>query len=114
MDEAQVRTQLGRAIAGRRKVRGLTQEQLAEAVGVSSEWVSQLERGVGAPSLEGLVRLAEALATDAPALLAAALDPKRREVVDELVAELAALDDPAVEVLAATARALRDRWPRSS
>jgi transcriptional regulator with XRE-family HTH domain len=112
MDEAQLRNQLGRTIAVHRRGRGLTQEQLAEAVGVSTEWVSQLERGVGLPSLDGLLRLAEALGTDAPAMLAAALGTRRREAVDELVAEVATMADDAVEVLVIAAKALRGRWPR--
>lgn len=107
MDEAQLRNNLGRTIATHRRARGLTQEKLAEVVGVSTEWVSQLERGVGLPSLDGLARLAEALGTDAPALLTAALDTQRRQSVDELVAEVVNLDDEAVGVVTATARALR-------
>lgn len=107
MDEAQLRNNLGRAIATLRRARSLTQEKFAEVVGVSTEWVSQLERGVGLPSLDGLARLAEALGTDAPSLLASALDTERRATVDELVAEVANLDDEAVAVVTATARALR-------
>ncbi len=79
---------------------------------MSTEWISQLERGIGTPSLEALVRLAAALDTDAPALLAAALDTSRRAKVDELVAEVGTLDDAAVDFLVVSARALRDRWPR--
>ena len=111
MDDDQLRKQLGRAIRTRRKARSLTREQLAEAVDVSTEWVSQLERGLGTPSLEALVRLAAALGTDAPALLATALDSNRREPVDELVAEVSTMDDAAVDFLVAAAKALRARWP---
>ena len=112
MDEGQLRTQLGRAIAARRKARGLTQEQLAEAAGFSVVWTGQLERGEGLPALDGLLRLAEALGTDAPSLLTAALEPRRRECYDELVAELPGMDPDAVEVLTIAARALKGRWPR--
>ncbi len=114
MDEAQLRNNLGRTIAAHRRARGLTQEKLAEVVGVSPEWVSQLERGVGLPSLDGLARLAEALGTEAPALLAAGLEARRRASVDELVAEVANLDDEAVAVVTATAKALRAMRARPS
>lgn len=114
MDEARLRTQLGRAIAVRRKARSLTQEQLAEAVGMSTVWMGQLERGQGLPTLDGLVRLADALGTDAPALLATALDTNRRERVDELVAEVTPMDDAAVDFLITAAKALRARWPGPS
>lgn len=112
MDEARLRNQLGKAIAKHRKARGMTQEQLAEVCDVTPVWVSQLERGIGLPSLDGLVRLAEALRADAPALLAAGLESHRRECDDELVAELPDMDPDAVEVLTLAARALKGRWPR--
>ena len=36
----------------------LTQEQLAEALGISVEFVSNMERGVNAPSFETLEKIA--------------------------------------------------------
>jgi len=44
-----------------RKYRGLTQEQLAERVGMSKGNISQLEQGVQGYSQEGLEALADAL-----------------------------------------------------
>lgn len=52
---------LGQRIAGLRKARKLTQEQLAEAMGYSVEFISLVERGVNAPSVAGLERFAKAL-----------------------------------------------------
>ena len=52
---------LGQRIAGLRKARKLTQEQLAEALGCSVEFVSLVERGVNAPSVAGLETFAKAL-----------------------------------------------------
>ena len=114
MDEAHLRRQLGRAIRAHRDARGLTQEQLAEAVGMSTEWMSQLERGIGTPSIESLVRLAGALGTDAPGLLAAGLATGRRPIVDELIAEVVGMDEGAIEVVLIAARAVRERWPKRS
>jgi transcriptional regulator with XRE-family HTH domain len=53
--------QLVRRIAELRKARKLTQEQLAEAVGCSVEFVSLVERGVNAPSVAGLAGFAKVL-----------------------------------------------------
>ncbi len=39
----------------------MTQEELAEAVGVSTDFISLIERGQRAPSFENLERLAGAL-----------------------------------------------------
>lgn len=52
---------LGKRIAALRKKQKLTQEQLAEAVGCSVEFVSLVERGVNAPSVAGLEKFARAL-----------------------------------------------------
>ena len=52
---------LGQRIAGLRKARKLTQEQLAEALGCSVEFISLVERGVNAPSVAGLEKFAKIL-----------------------------------------------------
>ena len=53
--------QLGQHIADLRRERKLTQEQLAEAVECSVEFISLVERGVNAPSVAGLEKFAKAL-----------------------------------------------------
>lgn len=53
--------ELGRRIAELRRARELTQEQLAEAVGCSVEFISLVERGVNAPSVAGLESFAKVL-----------------------------------------------------
>jgi transcriptional regulator with XRE-family HTH domain len=55
---------LGLRIAGLRKARKLTQEQLAEALGCSVEFISLVERGVNAPSVAGLESFAKVLKVD--------------------------------------------------
>jgi transcriptional regulator with XRE-family HTH domain len=52
---------LGQRIASLRKARKLTQEQLAEAIGCSVEFISLVERGVNAPSVAGLGKFAKVL-----------------------------------------------------
>jgi len=52
---------LGHRIATLRKARKFTQEQLAEAVGCSVEFISLVERGVNAPSVAGLEKFAKIL-----------------------------------------------------
>lgn len=78
-----------------RKLKGLTQEMLAEKVDVSSVYISYLERGSKVPSLNLLGKIAEALEVN-PALLliqdndAASLEKKR------LVGILYGLDKSAI------------------
>lgn len=49
---------LGERIQQLRRERGLTQEELAQACGISQKYLSELERGGKAPSWETLVALA--------------------------------------------------------
>jgi transcriptional regulator with XRE-family HTH domain len=55
---------LGQRIASLRKAKKLTQEQLAEAIGCSVEFISLVERGVNAPSVAGLEKFAKILKTE--------------------------------------------------
>jgi transcriptional regulator with XRE-family HTH domain len=58
---------LGKKLHAYRKGQGLTMKVLAERCGLSTGYISQLERGMLEPSLNSLRRLAEAL--DIPAYL---------------------------------------------
>ncbi|OHV00434.1 transcriptional regulator [Ralstonia solanacearum] len=50
---------VGQAIASRRSAAGLSQERVAEALGISREAVSRMETGVAVPSIVRLAELAE-------------------------------------------------------
>lgn len=56
-----IKKQLGLRIAGLRKESGFTQEKLAEKADYSVEFISFVERGIHAPSIEGCERIAKAL-----------------------------------------------------
>ena len=63
-------TSIGKRIAHRRKSKGFTQAKLAEAVGISSTYMSSIERAVSIPSTEVIMRLAMALETTPDEFLA--------------------------------------------
>lgn len=63
-------TRFARAVSGRRREMGLTQAQLAEALGVDAETLSRFERGKHLPSLKTLEKLASLLVVPMAALLA--------------------------------------------
>ena len=65
------RRRLGAAIAERRKLGKLTQDDLAGLVEVDEETVSRFERGISMPSLERLWVIADALDVGMSDLLAA-------------------------------------------
>ena len=60
----------GNALRRLRAERGWSQERLAEAAGITLNYVGNLERGEQGPSLNILLRLARAFETDMPTLLA--------------------------------------------
>ena len=59
----------GENVRRHRKLRGMTQEQLAHEVGMERSYISDLERGQRNPTVKALGRLAEALHVPPQALL---------------------------------------------
>jgi transcriptional regulator with XRE-family HTH domain len=60
-DDKTLAQQFGNRVRALRKKRGLTQEQLAEATGLSVNFISFVERGIKSPSLANMGRIAKAL-----------------------------------------------------
>ena len=58
---SELHVQFGRRLRYLRRQRDLTQEQLAEAAGISVDLVSNIERGANAPSFATLQLLAKVL-----------------------------------------------------
>ena len=56
-----IKRAVGKRIKTVRQRRGLTQDQLAEQVGLSPKYISGIERGVENPTMEILLRVAKAL-----------------------------------------------------
>jgi len=56
-----LKVKFGRRLRQIRRLKNLTQEQLAEVTGISVEFVSNIERGINAPSFDTLEKLAEVL-----------------------------------------------------
>ena len=61
MDE---RKRLGRRVQSLRKIRGYTQEQLAERININPKYLSSIERGAENPTLDLFFRLAQGLKVD--------------------------------------------------
>ena len=72
--KGEVAAAFGAALRRRRVDCGLTQDAVAEAAGVTTQYVSMLERGVNQPSLHTIVTLASGLGVDATGLVADALE----------------------------------------
>ena len=79
---------LGVSLKRLREQRGLTQEQLAEMIGKTGDGISQMERGVIAPSFETLELLAKALGVSVRDLFGvdeAETSPKRARLLADLM-----------------------------
>jgi transcriptional regulator with XRE-family HTH domain len=74
---------LGKRLQKFREMRGLTQVQLGEKAGMKPAAVSHFETGQRSPSLESLVKLADALEISADALLGRA-SPESLTQVDPI------------------------------
>ncbi len=64
----QLKKQFGKRVQQLRQARKITQEELAERVGVSIESISNIERGIHGPSFDNLEKLILALQVPAKAL----------------------------------------------
>lgn len=60
---------MGSRIREARKKKGLTQEQLAERLDLSVEFISQIERSLKLPSMQVFIKLVEVLQVSADYLL---------------------------------------------
>lgn len=61
--------EIGLSVRALRRAKGMTQSQLADLVGRTTDAVSQIERGVNMPSLETLIALGDGLSVPVDALL---------------------------------------------
>lgn len=103
--EKEMAKRIGSAIASRRQGAALTQEVLAELLGIGSEQVSRIERGTVLPTLSRLLDFADALECPVQDLISAGSDrstehglqlakqlkqlgPKDRELVLHVVNQL--------------------------
>jgi transcriptional regulator with XRE-family HTH domain len=68
-DMDQLAAVVGKAIARNRVAAGLTQEQVAEQLGIGNEAVSRVERGLVMPNVARLVELADIFDCDIADLL---------------------------------------------
>jgi transcriptional regulator with XRE-family HTH domain len=95
---------LGNAARQARKALQLTQERVAEQLGVSVEFYSRIERGLAHPSTDTFVRMVSVLSVSADTLFG--LDAGR-DVARAPVALTRAEDPPEVRRLIATLRTAR-------
>lgn len=87
---------LGKAVKDLRKIRGLTQCNFCEKIGITQSYLSQVENGVKEPSIDVLKKIADALDTPIPVLFWFTLS---EEDVDDNKREVFKLLKPSVDSL---------------
>ncbi|MGU3435119.1 helix-turn-helix domain-containing protein [Actinomycetes bacterium M1A6_2h] len=97
---------LGQQIRQLRRSHGMTLVQLANAADLTHSFLSQLERGLTRPSMASLERIARALGSTQPALMAAAAEPAINESVNAATRLVRASEGTAVATTGGQARML--------
>ena len=101
--------EIGQRIRKYRKAKGLSQEQLAEAVNISVTHMSHIETGNTKLSLPVLYSLAQALQVACDDLLNDSDD--RTEAVNAIMRVAKDCTIPQLKIIAALARSVRDNVP---
>ncbi len=78
----------GKRIRTARKRRGLTQEALAEKIDIAPTYISDIERGIKAPSLSTLVDLIKELEISADYVLQGSVDSGKEHIYNEITQKL--------------------------
>ena len=87
---------IGKRISQARLSSGHTQEWLSEAVGVSLQYISDLERGIVGTSIPTLIKICKALDVSSDSLL---FEDKESENLPQVLHKLASFTDEEVRLL---------------
>lgn len=90
---------LGARIKELRKLRKVTQEKLAEKIGVDPKYVSFIEVGRSSPSLEALENIAQALDVDIKDLFEFSHHEARPASIDQIYSVLETVTDDQLKIL---------------
>ncbi|GAA2225846.1 XRE family transcriptional regulator [Herbiconiux moechotypicola] len=101
--DSELASDLGRRISALRKLHGLTLVRLAAMTELSQPFLSQIERGKARPSMASLHRIAQALGTSTPVLLAASSespepDSRAQAEIDTELVSLVRADEGSMAV----------------
>lgn len=83
---------VGAELAHQRRLKGLSQQQVGEAIGVEPETISRMETGVISPSLKRLCQLAQVLDCPVETMMGAA-SRQPHALLNRLGEQLSALSD---------------------
>ena len=110
---ADIKQRIASAVRAARKAKGLSQQEVAEAIGTTLETVSKCERGASAPSVEVFLAMVRALDLSVANLINAnqdseQLSPKRARLEAEVTATARRLKDGELQLYADFGKLLGD------
>lgn len=106
LGESELLRQMGERIFQKRKAMKLTQEQLAEQVGVSIQMISNLECGKKAIRPENLIKICHALGISADYVLTGS---KANTEIDEIINKLSSLTPEELQMVSTMIDYMRSR-----
>lgn len=107
-DQKALAVSIGKAIAARRVQSGLTQDQVAERLGIGNEAVSRIERGVVIPNIARLYDFASIFHCEAAELLSEA-SPRSDDQARQISRLLDALTESDRQLVLGLAQGLGER-----
>ena len=99
-DKKQLNVEIGMRIQFSREKTGLTQEQLAEKIDRSTQFISTIERGVAGPSLETVISLCNVLDVSSDWLLRGIRKEASADTVAEKLSRMTAKSLHAIDRIA--------------
>lgn len=90
---------IGKRIQSARKSKNLTQEYLAEKMGVSSNYISNIERSRSKPSIDTLVDICNVLEVTADYVLLDSVYASKEMMVDEIAEKLKKCSDKNIRII---------------
>ena len=99
---------IGQRIRQIRKARGLSQDQLAEQVGISTVHVSHIENANTKLSLPVFIRLTEVLQVSADELLQGAAPARRQQAEEDILRLLESCDLRQLQILQDVLRSVKE------
>ena len=116
MKQEEIRKQFGQRIQFLRKQKGLNQSELAEAVGISTEQVSNIERATSRTRIETAASIAMALDVTLADLFDLPLfdnkNKKRTAAIKELIAFLLKHDEAFIRYIHNQAKLAVEHWKK--
>ena len=105
---AELEKRFGRMVAAHRRLRGMTQEALADSADTSVDLISKIETGASGARFPNIAKIAAALGVDPAELFTPerGFAQLRGGIYRELATELAALDDQQLAKVQAVIRAM--------